>query len=106
MDADTVENFMHELDHHEDYFRSLVNNAEKEESRLRYIASLEDGNAKITLEKVTQDDPFYNLASTDNMAVFYTERYKERPLVVQGPGAGAEVTAAGVFAELIKMGES
>ncbi len=106
MDADTVENFMQELDNHEDYFRSLVNDAEKEESRLRYIASLEDGNAKITLEKVTQDDPFYNLASTDNMAVFYTERYKERPLVIQGPGAGAEVTAAGVFAELIKMGES
>ena len=105
MDAPTVDEFMRELDNHEDYFRDLVNTAEKEQTRLRYIASLEDGKAKITLERVKNDDPFYNLASTDNMAVFYTERYKERPLVIQGPGAGAEVTAAGVFAELIKMGE-
>ncbi|MEE9373938.1 MAG: bifunctional aspartate kinase/homoserine dehydrogenase I [Saprospiraceae bacterium] len=104
MRAKSVDAFMKELDNHEDYFRSLVNNAKKEQSRLRYIASLEGGKAKITLEKVKNDDPFYNLASTDNMAVFYTARYKERPLVIQGPGAGAEVTAAGVFAELIKMG--
>ena len=106
MAASDVDEFMKELDNNEDYFRDLVNEAEKEKSRLRYIASLENGKAKITLEKVTAEDPFYNLASTDNMAVFYTARYKERPLVVQGPGAGAEVTAAGVFAELIKMGES
>ena len=106
MEVKSVADFMTVLDKHEDYFRSMINDAEKEKARLRYIATLEEGKARITLEKVTQEDPFYNLASTDNMAVFFTERYKERPLVIQGPGAGAEVTAAGVFAELIKMGES
>ncbi len=45
--------------------------------------------------------PFYNLSGSDNIISFTTERYKERPLVIKGPGAGAEVTAAGVFAEII-----
>ena len=106
LDAKGVDEFMKELNAHEDYFRGLINKAESDQSRLRYIASLLDGKASITLEMVKNDDPFYNLASTDNMAVFYTERYKERPLIIQGPGAGAQVTAAGVFAELIRMAEN
>ena len=47
---------------------------------------------------------FFNLGGSDNMIVFTTQRYKQRPLVVRGPGAGAEVTAAGVFAEIISAG--
>lgn len=103
MDAPTVEEFMEELKAHEDYFQNLLTDANKQNARLRYIASLEEGQARITLEMVKSDDPFYNLASTDNMVVFHTDRYIERPLVIQGPGAGAEVTAAGVFAELIRL---
>lgn len=106
LDAESIDDFMKELDAHEDYFRNLLNKANSENARLRYIASLENGHAAITLEMVKEDNPFYNLASTDNMAVYYTERYEERPLVIQGPGAGAEVTAAGVFAELIKLATS
>ena len=71
---------------------------------LRMIAKLEDGKASIALESVGPDHPFYSLSGSDNMIVFTTERYRERPLVVTGPGAGAEVTAAGVFAEIIKIG--
>jgi aspartokinase/homoserine dehydrogenase 1 len=103
MEAPTVEKFMKELDAHDDYFRNMLSEADAQNARLRYIASLENGKARITLEKVKSRNPFYNLASTDNMVVIHTERYKERPLVIQGPGAGAEVTAAGVFAELIRL---
>ena len=63
-----------------------------------------DGKAKVTLKQVTDESPFFNLASTDNMIVIYSDRYQERPLTVAGPGAGADVTAAGVFAELIQLG--
>ena len=56
------------------------------------------------MEAVDERHPFYSLSGSDNMIVLTTERYKERPLVVRGPGAGAEVTAAGVFAEIIKIG--
>lgn len=68
------------------------------------IASLENGKASIAMKAVDASHPFYSLSGSDNMIVFTTERYKERPLVVRGPGAGAEVTAAGVFAEIITIG--
>ena len=67
------------------------------------IATLENEEATIGLQEVDAQHPFYALSGSDNMIVFTTERYKERPLVVRGPGAGAEVTAAGVFAEIIKI---
>ena len=72
--------------------------AEEEGKVLRFAAVLENGQAAIRLLRVGPDHPFYNLSGSDNMIVFTTERYSERPLVVRGPGAGAEVTAAGVFA--------
>ena len=71
---------------------------------LRMIAKLENGSAKIKLQAVDRKHPFYTLSGSDNMIVFTTERYKERPLVIRGPGAGAEVTAAGLFAEIITIG--
>ena len=71
---------------------------------LRYIGKLEDGKASITLQMVDENHPFYMLSGSDNIISFTTDRYKERPLVVKGPGAGAEVTAAGVFADIINVG--
>ena len=68
------------------------------------IARLEGDKASIGLRKVDHNDPFYTLSGSDNMIVFTTERYRDRPLVVRGPGAGAEVTAAGLFAEIITIG--
>ena len=53
---------------------------------------------------VDESHPFYTLSGSDNIISFTTDRYRERPLVVKGPGAGAEVTAAGVFADLINVG--
>ena len=72
---------------------------------MRFIAKLEKGKASISLEEVNSSHPFYNLSGSDNIISFTTERYSERPLVVKGPGAGAEVTAAGVFAEIISIGK-
>ena len=78
--------------------------AEKKNQVLRMIAKLENGKASIKLEAISLDHPFASLNGSDNMIVFTTKRYNDRPLVVRGPGAGAEVTAAGVFAEVISIG--
>lgn len=72
---------------------------------LRHVASLEDGKASIKLKALGPDHLFYGISGSDNMIAYTSERYKDKPLVVRGPGAGAEVTAAGVFAEIIKISD-
>jgi bifunctional aspartokinase / homoserine dehydrogenase 1 len=102
--AETVADFFEQLQLSDAYFNEMLQNAQSEGCALRMIAKIEGGKASIGLEKVNQQNPFYMLSGSDNMIVFTTERYRERPLVVRGPGAGAEVTAAGVFAEVITIG--
>ncbi len=73
---------------------------------LRYIASLDrEGRARVGLEAVDADHPFAHLALTDNVVAFTTARYRDNPLIVRGPGAGPEVTAAGVFADLLRIAQ-
>ena len=103
-EAKSVDDFFKELEKADDHFAGLVREAREEGKVLRMIGSLEGEKARIALEAVGSDHPFYNLSGSDNMIVFTTDRYRERPLVVRGPGAGAEVTAAGVFAEVISIG--
>jgi aspartokinase/homoserine dehydrogenase 1 len=103
-EAPDVAAFFVELEKADEHFENLRSTAAQAGQRLRMIASLENDHASIRLKSVGADHPFYALNGSDNMIVFTTERYKERPLVVRGPGAGAEVTAAGVFAEIIKIG--
>jgi len=100
----TVPEFFEALEKHDDDFEKLLQVAENEGKMLRFVAKLEEGKASIALQAYDQNHPFYFLSGSDNMVVFTTERYRERPLVVRGPGAGAEVTAAGVFAEVIGIG--
>ena len=102
--AENIKDFFTALESANDYFEEMRTNAAKENKILRIIAKLENGNASISLQAVDISNPFYSLSGSDNMIVFTTERYKERPLVIRGPGAGAEVTAAGVFAEIISIG--
>lgn len=102
--ADSVNHFYSELKSSESAFSALRKKAEKENKVLRYIGRLENGKASISLELIDASHPFYNLTSNDNIISFTTERYKYNPLVIKGPGAGAEVTAAGVFADLINVG--
>jgi aspartokinase/homoserine dehydrogenase 1 len=78
--------------------------AVNENKVIRYIGKLENGKVSIAIQFVDENHPFYALSGSDNIISFTTERYKERPLVVKGPGAGAEVTAAGVFADLVNVG--
>ena len=99
----SVDDFYIELQKYDDHFEKLLKKGNKENKKLRFIASMEDGKAKVGLEAVSAEHPLYPLSGSDNMLSFTTSRYKERPLVIKGPGAGAEVTAAGVFAELISI---
>lgn len=102
--ASSVDEFYTELLKSDDYFNNLKDQAAKEGKVIRYIGSLEDGKVSISLQMVDETHPFYALSGSDNIISFTTERYKERPLVVKGPGAGAEVTAGGVFADLVNVG--
>jgi aspartokinase/homoserine dehydrogenase 1 len=101
--AKTVEEFFVQLEKHNDVFAKRRDEAEKKGKVLRFIAKLENGKATINLEAVDTQHPFYSLSGSDNMISYTTERYKDRPVVIKGPGAGAEVTAAGVFADIIRI---
>jgi aspartokinase/homoserine dehydrogenase 1 len=70
---------------------------------LRYIGRIKDGKCAIELRAVEKNSPFGNLIGGDNMVVFTTKRYFKNPLIVRGPGAGPEVTAGGVFADILKV---
>ena len=72
--------------------------------RLRYVATLDrDGHAEVGLKRVSENDAFSNMQLTDNLVQFATDRYAQNPLVIQGPGAGPEVTAGGVFGDLLRL---
>jgi aspartokinase/homoserine dehydrogenase 1 len=104
MQAATVEDFYRELQKADAHFEALKQDAEKQGKVLRYIGVMENGKVAIRLEAVDGSHPFFALSGSDNIIAFTTSRYRQRPLVVKGPGAGAEVTAAGVFADLVKVG--
>ena len=99
-----VKTFLQKLPELDAMYESVKQEAESKGNVLRYMAVIENGQVQIALKQVDAQHPFYNLSGSDNMIVFTTERYKNNPLVIKGPGAGAEVTAAGVFAEIISIG--
>lgn len=99
-----VKGFMERLSEADAVYEQMKKAAEADGKVLRYMAVIENAAVKIVLKPVDMSHPFYHLSGSDNMIVFTTERYKNNPLVVKGPGAGAEVTAAGVFAEIISFG--
>jgi len=103
LNAPTVDAFFGELEISNAYFAEMQAAAEARGEKLRYIASLENGKATIELKTVDASHPFYTLSGSDNIVSFTTERYKDRPLVIKGPGAGAEVTASGVFADIMSI---
>ncbi|QJD96407.1 bifunctional aspartate kinase/homoserine dehydrogenase I [Mucilaginibacter robiniae] len=104
LDAQTVDDFYAALKAEDAYFNNLKQQAESSGKVLRYIGKLDNGQASITLQMVDESHPFFSMSGSDNIIAFTTDRYRERPMVVKGPGAGAEVTAAGVFADLINVG--
>lgn len=102
--AASVDEFYAELLKADRFFNELKEKAAAQNKVIRYIGKLEEGKVSISMQMVDETHPFYSLSGSDNIISFTTERYKERPLVVKGPGAGAEVTAAGVFADLVNVG--
>ncbi|HEY5824878.1 MAG TPA: bifunctional aspartate kinase/homoserine dehydrogenase I [Cyclobacteriaceae bacterium] len=102
--APTVEDFFKKLNGHDAYFEKMRADAELKNEKLRFMAVLDQGKASVSLASVGTDHPFYSLKGSDNIILLTTERYHERPMVIRGPGAGASVTAAGVFADIIRIG--
>jgi len=104
LNAKSVPAFFKALEQMDEAFEEMANQAAQKKKRLRFIATMEkNGKCSIGLQAVGEKSPFYNLGGSDNMLVITTKRYNKRPLVIKGPGAGADVTAAGVFAEIISI---
>ena len=100
----SVEEYLDRLPEFDDDMDSLYRDAVAHDRQLRYVASLEaGGKASVALEAVDRDHPFCNINLTDNIVQFESDRYSQNPLVVQGPGAGPEVTAGGVFSDLLRL---
>ncbi|WP_143308883.1 bifunctional aspartate kinase/homoserine dehydrogenase I [Chitinophaga vietnamensis] len=102
LDAPSVAGFYEELDTHAAHFQRLREEAESAGKRLKFVASYVDGQASVGLQCVSPDHPFYQLEGKDNIVLYTTSRYKEQPLIVKGAGAGADVTASGIFADIIR----
>ncbi len=101
MDGD-VDNFYKEMAKHEDHFKNIYNGAASANMKLKFVARYENGKASVGLQHIDSKNDLYHLYGKDNVVLFYTDRYTEQPLVVKGAGAGAEVTASGVFADIIR----
>ncbi len=99
-----VDEFLKKLPAYDVRMEHLVAQAIAEKKKVCYVGSIGyDGKVHVSIDSFSQEHPFSRLQGSDNMLVFYTKRYQEQPLVIQGPGAGAEVTAAGIFADLLRL---
>lgn len=96
--------FFESLTQHASHFDNLLAEAKAKDSRLKFVASFENGKASVGLQFIPADSPFYNLEGKDNIVQFYTDRYADQPLLIKGAGAGAAVTASGIFADVIRIG--
>ena len=104
MNTTTNDDFFKSLLTHASHFENLLAEAKQKDSRLKFVASFENGKASVGLQFIPSDSPFYNLEGKDNIVQFYTDRYIDQPLLIKGAGAGAAVTASGIFADVIRIG--
>ena len=96
--------FFASLEKFEDHFQKQYQQAKGNNCRLKYVAEFENGKARVGLQEIPVGHDFYNLEGSDNIVLFFTERYPNQPLMVKGAGAGADVTASGLFADIIRTG--
>lgn len=99
----SVLDFYVEMEKQEAHFKAIYSSAAANKCKLKFVASYENGKASVGLQHIPNDSDFYHLYGKDNLVLFFTERYPEQPLVIKGAGAGAEVTASGVFADIIRV---
>ncbi len=104
--SNSVDDFYKTLLNDEAHYQNLYSSAAENNCQLKYVAEFNDGKAKVGLKEIPEGHPFYNLEGKDNIVMFYTKRYPEQPLIVKGAGAGAEVTASGLFADIIRIANS
>jgi bifunctional aspartokinase / homoserine dehydrogenase 1 len=98
----TVDEFYKEMAKLEEHFKAIYKKAAAENSKLKFVATYADGKASVGLQHIPAQHDFYHLYGKDNIVLFNTDRYVDQPLVVKGAGAGAEVTASGVFADIMR----
>lgn len=98
----SVSDFYAAMAKEEKHFRNLYDQAGKAGCKLKFVASYSNGNASVGLQHIDPAHNLYHLYGKDNIVLFYTDRYAEQPMVVKGAGAGAEVTASGVFADILR----
>ncbi|MFK7833490.1 MAG: bifunctional aspartate kinase/homoserine dehydrogenase I [Winogradskyella sp.] len=103
MNAASVSDFFDTLIKDEAYYQGLFKSAEDKNCQLKFVAEFNNGNAKVGLQEIPEGHPFYNLKGKDNIVMFYTQRYPEQPMIIKGAGAGADVTASGLFADIIRI---
>jgi aspartokinase/homoserine dehydrogenase 1 len=99
----SIDDFWVKVEKHDSDFESRRQELEKQGKRWRFVARLENGEASVQLIEVDFKHPAYILEGSNNIIILTTERYKELPMVIKGYGAGADVTAAGIFADIIRV---
>ena len=104
MDTTNNEDFFKSLITHEAHFNKLLAEAKAKECRIKFVAKFDNGKAAVGLQFIPKESPFYNLEGKDNIVEFFTDRYVDQPLIIKGAGAGAAVTASGIFADVIRIG--
>jgi bifunctional aspartokinase / homoserine dehydrogenase 1 len=102
----TVDDFYAAMAKEEEHFKKIFEKANGAGCKLKFVASYNDGKASVGLQHIDPRHDLYHLYGKDNVVLFYTDRYKEQPMVVKGAGAGAEVTASGVFADILRAVKS
>ena len=102
-DTKNNNDFLNSLVKNEKHFRKIIENARQKNCKIKYVAEYKNGKASVGIKNIPKSHDFYNLEGSDNIILFFTQRYQEQPLIVKGAGAGSEVTAAGVFADIIRI---
>ena len=103
---DSVPAFLNKLPQIDVRMSGLVRRTHSRGEVLRFLADISTEGCAVGLKSVAKDSPVGRLSGPDNILVFQTQRYSEHPLVIQGPGAGAGVTAAGVLSDILKIAKS
>lgn len=99
----SVSDFYKSMEKNEVHFKNLFEEAKNKSCKLKFVASYNQGKCSVGLQAVNDTSDFYHLYGKDNIVLFYTKRYNNQPLVIKGAGAGADVTASGVFADIIRV---
>ncbi|WP_341215742.1 bifunctional aspartate kinase/homoserine dehydrogenase I [uncultured Wocania sp.] len=102
--SNSVDDFYQTLIDDETHYQALYASAKVKNCQLKYVAQLNEGKASVGLQEIPEGHPFYNLEGKDNIVMFYTQRYPEQPMIIKGAGAGADVTASGIFSDIIRIG--